>query len=161
MGCATAVFQVDETKLNFNCKSHRAREHGEAVWALMIVDTSTVPGTGFAEIVVDRSKTTLSRVINRIVRTGSTIHTDDWPSYKHLGDGGYNHSSVVHKYHFVDPVTGVHTQHVESYNNKIKRRIKEVMGVLKDKRSRFSKVFLFFDRHEERVLQELMAIIKV
>jgi IS1 family transposase len=67
------------------------------------------------------------RVINIIVRPGSTIHTDDWPSYKDLNSGGFQHASVVHKHYFVDPVTGVHTQHVESYNNKIKRRIKEVV----------------------------------
>jgi transposase-like protein len=161
MGGSTAVVQVDETKLNFNCKSHRGRENREPVWALVIVDTSTTPASGFAEIVVDRTKRTLFSVINRIVRPGSTIHTDDWPSYRQLGNGNYNHASVVHKFHFVDPTTGVHTQHVESYNNKIKRKIKESLGVVREKRSRFLKVFMFFDKHKENVFVEIMSLIKV
>ena len=137
MGGATAVVQVDETKLNFNCKSHRGREQREPVWALVIVDTSTVPAFGFAEIVPDRTKTTLFNVISRIVRPGSTIHTDDWPSYRDLGNGVYRHSSVVHRYHFIDPMTGVHSQHVEIYNDKLKRKIKEVMGIVKEKKTYF------------------------
>jgi hypothetical protein len=56
---STVVVQVDETKLNFNCKSHRGRENREPVWALVIVDISTTPASGFAEIVVDRTKRTL------------------------------------------------------------------------------------------------------
>ena len=34
-----------------------------------------------------------------------------------------------HSIHFVDPATGVHTQNVESYWNRVKRRFKSMMGV--------------------------------
>ena len=35
----------------------------------------------------------------------------------------------VHKYKFVDYENGVHTQNIESNNNKIKLKIKEMRGI--------------------------------
>ena len=40
-----------------------------------------------------------------------------------------SHSTVNHSVNFVDPATGVHTQNVESYWNRVKRRFKAMMGV--------------------------------
>jgi hypothetical protein len=137
VGCSTAVVQVDDTKLNFNCKSHRGRENCEPVWALVIVDTSTTPASGFAEMVVERTKRTLLVLSIELFAKDPQYTFDDWASYRQLGNGNYFHASVVHKFHLVDPTTGVYTQHVESCNNKIKWKIKEALSVVREKRSRF------------------------
>ena len=42
---------------------------------------------------------------------------------------GLTHPTVNHRLHFVDPVTGVHTQNIESYWNRCKTRIKAMKGV--------------------------------
>ena len=39
------------------------------------------------------------------------------------------HRVVVHARNFVDPVTGVHTQEIESAWNRLKRRAKQIMGI--------------------------------
>ena len=49
------------------------------------------------------------------MRAGSIIHDDQWASYLKLGNReNVQHGTVGHKYHFVCPETGVHTQHVKS-----------------------------------------------
>ena len=39
-----------------------------------------------------------------------------------------SHHTVNHSVNFVDPVTGVHTQHVESYWNRVKLKLKSMKG---------------------------------
>ena len=38
------------------------------------------------------------------------------------------HNVVNNSLNFVDPVTGVHTQHVESYWNRVKTKLKQMKG---------------------------------
>jgi transposase-like protein len=54
--------------LNHGIKSHRGRATMRQDWALVIVDTSTRPATGFARMVPDRKKETLFRIFNEFVR---------------------------------------------------------------------------------------------
>lgn len=143
LGGPQIIVQVDETKLNHNVKSHRGRGPIHPAWCLCIVDTSTQPATGFATMIADRTSATIIPIIERVVRPGSIIHTDEARSYLSLKK--YEHSSVCHKYHFVDPITGVHTQHVESWNNKIKSSIKQCHGIDEDKREAFLQEFMFLD----------------
>jgi len=67
----------------------------------------------FVLCVPDRSEKTFLLIIYDRVRVGSTILSDSWRAYnntKQIGD--YNHSTVNHKYNFVDPLSGVHTRNV-------------------------------------------------
>lgn len=89
------------------------------------------------------------------------IHTDEWKAYSSIGRKGYSHSTITHKYYFVDPLTGVHTQHVESFNNKIKTNIKNQKGVIKDVRPRFLTFFIFVDTYKSYALEKLLEVIKV
>lgn len=80
------------------------------------------------------------------MRVGSVIHTDEARVYQQLkNDPSYSHQSVVHKYTFVNYETGVNTQAVESYNNKVKRKIKEVLGLVDGARDLFLVEFMWRD----------------
>ena len=57
-----------------------------------------------------RRKYILIPIIERECAYGSVIHSDEWPAYSNLRAMGYQHSTVNHQQHYVDPVTGAHTQ---------------------------------------------------
>jgi len=67
----------------------------------------------FIVCVPDRSEKTLLPLIQKFIRPGSIIFSDSWRSYNKIQQLGYQHNKVNHKYNFVDPSTGVHTQNVE------------------------------------------------
>ncbi len=68
------------------------------------------------EIVPDLTATTLLPIIESHVAPGTTVHSDEWSSYRQVGTlpSVNRHRIVNHSLHFVDPTTGVHTQNVES-----------------------------------------------
>jgi transposase-like protein len=53
--------------------------------------------------------------IKKHIKKGTTIYSDSWRAYKtaELEKAGFEHFKVNHKYNFVDPETGAHTQTVE------------------------------------------------
>src|SRR6218665_1877649 len=46
--------------------------------------------------------------------------------------GNYTYHTVNHSPDFVNPLTGRHTQHVESYWSRVKRSFKRMNGISKD-----------------------------
>ena len=68
-----------------------------------MVDTSQSPALGVMVTVPDRSAETLLPIVQ--------------------------HDMVNHSLNFVDPVTGVHIQNVESYWNRVKMKFKRMKGV--------------------------------
>ena len=60
------------------------------------------------------------------MRPGSIVHSDEWRSYRQIqGQTGLSHRTVNHSINFVEPITGVHTQNIESYWNVKKNLIKK------------------------------------
>lgn len=162
LGGPGAIVQVDETKLNFNVKSHRGRGPKDAVWALCIVDTTFSPARGYVQIVTNRTKSVLIPIIKMVVLQGSIIHSDDWQSYNALQEEGFSHQTVCHKYHFVEPTTGVHTQHVESWNNKLKLAIKERKGIIAGQREGFLLEFMLYQFFKnDDPFNALLELIKI
>ncbi|KAG0426564.1 hypothetical protein DMUE_5961 [Dictyocoela muelleri] len=118
--------QVYETKLNFNVKSHRGTSTIKLVWTITIVDITCNPTKVYADIVKRRDDESLIPIISSVVRPVSIITTDEWRAYNNfMNINDYYHRRVCHKYNFVDPETGNHTQHVESFNNKLKLALKK------------------------------------
>ena len=81
------------------------------------------PARGYFQVVERRDAVTFHPIIARCVRPGTEVHTDDWAAYRNMDRQINNvaaHQAVVHRRHFVDPVTGVHTQEVESCWNNLK-----------------------------------------
>ncbi|KAG0421285.1 hypothetical protein DMUE_6302, partial [Dictyocoela muelleri] len=75
LGGLEKTVHIDETMLNHTVRSHRGRSPRTKCWAITMVDTSTNPGKGYAEIVASRNASTLMPIIERVIRNNTTIHT--------------------------------------------------------------------------------------
>jgi hypothetical protein len=95
-----------------------------------IVDTSFIPARGYMESVECRDAATLLSIIECVCLPRTTIMSNGWAAYFRIQEKGYEHKVVNHSEHFVDPVIGTHTQHIESYWSKCK--LKAMKGVHKE-----------------------------
>ena len=71
---------------------------------------------GYFQVVDRRNAATLLPIIQRCIRPGTEVHSDDWAAYRRVAalPNVSSHRVVVHRHNFVDPRTGVHTQEAES-----------------------------------------------
>lgn len=94
--------------------------------------TEYTPCRGYFQVVPRRDRATLVPIIQRVLRPGSELHSDDWGAYRNLARYVPNitlHRTVVHKDNFVDPLSGVHTQEVESAWSQLKYHVKCKKGI--------------------------------
>jgi hypothetical protein len=68
----------------------------------------------FMQLVPARDAATLIPIIQQNILPGTTIWSDEWAAYNGLGGLGYVHQTVNHSQMYVDPVTGCHTNNIES-----------------------------------------------
>ena len=146
LGGSGVVVEVDESCFSHKSKYHRGRIPASTLWVLSLVDTSVRPAIGYMEIVDKRDADTLLPIIQRVVRTGSIIHTDEWRSYRNLQGLGFTHRTVNHSVNFVNPINGVHTQNIESYWNKHKSQIKKMHGCRREFLPSYIQEFMWRDR---------------
>ena len=133
LGGPGVVVQIDESLFRHKPKHHRGRATRNEVWVFGMCDTSSSPALGIMCIVPDRTAQTLLPIICRHLRSGSIVYSDQWAAYNNVQQlqPVTQHESVNHSLHlsdFVDPVTGVHTQNVESYWNRVKGKFKVSMS---------------------------------
>jgi len=71
---------------------------------------------------------------HEFISPASIIVSDQWRAYRDIPNlpGNYTHYTVNHSENFVDPVTGKHTNHVESYWMRMKSTFKRMNGTYKD-----------------------------
>ena len=71
-------------------------------------------------MVQNKDTVTLLPIIQAHSENGTIVHSDQWAAYRHVASIPQvaRHETVNHSVHFVSP-TRVHTQHVESYWNRI------------------------------------------
>ena len=131
LGGNGVVVQIDESLFRHKPKHHRGRATTNEVWVFGLCDTSQSPALGVMCIVPDRTAQTLLPIIRRHVRPGTEVHSDQWAAYNRVQQlqPVNNNQTLNHSLHFVDPATGVHKQHIESYWNRVKRRFKCMKGV--------------------------------
>ena len=117
--------ELDESKLGKVKYGHGHRVEG--VWVFGGVERGTPERKMFALPVADRTAPTLSRIIEQHVAPGTTIYTDCWRGYRavDLMQMGMLRSTVNHRYNFVNPTTGVHTNTIEGTWHAIKAKINQ------------------------------------
>jgi len=85
LGGPNIIVQVDEMKFNHNVKAHRGHAPKNPTLVLTMVGTSTILAKGYAEIIKNKEAETNIPIIERVVRSGSKIHSDEAKVYKILG----------------------------------------------------------------------------
>ncbi|XP_067051263.1 uncharacterized protein [Acropora muricata] len=129
---APFVAKVDESKFNHKPKANRGRRALRENWVFGVVCTAYSPARGYFEVVDRRDRDTLMPILQRVLLPGTEVHSDDWGAYFNMPAHAPNvqtHRVVVHTANFVDPVTGVHTQEVESAWARLKYKVKMRKGV--------------------------------
>ena len=138
--------QVDESVISGakRSKNRKARPVQEK-WVVGAYDTEKK--VGMMRRVNDRSADTLVECIKEWCLPGTIIVTDGWRGYSEVKAMGFDHEVVVHEDHFVDPVTGVHTNAVESWWQRCKRRLKRILGTSDELLCSYLDEFLWRERY--------------
>jgi len=114
------IVQIDESLVA--CRKYNVGRVVEPQWIFRLYDTATKLGR--IELVDDRSAATLIPLIQKFVRPGTTIYSDQWGAYNQLGNLGFIHSTVNHSQNFIDPTTGTCTNAIEAYWSRAKKNVK-------------------------------------
>ena len=113
--------EIDESKFGKR-KFHRGRVvKGQWVFGGICRETREV----FLVPLPDnkRDRATLEPIILSHILPGTTVISDCWKAYDHLGDVGFQHLTVNHSLHFVDPDSGAHINNIEGLWWQIKRQL--------------------------------------
>jgi len=160
LGGPNVIVQIDESLFSHKVKYNRGRAPREQTWVFGLVDTSRAPAIGHMEIVPNRSQDTLLEVIARVCRPGTIIHSDEWRAYRNIHERlRFEHRTVNHSLHFVDPVSGVHTQAIESYWSRQKLRIKEMKGIKTHLLPEYLSEFMWKDLHFNDRFSALLSLL--
>ena len=80
-----------------------------------------------------------------------------WRAYNRVGNiPGLTHRTVNHSLFFVDPVTGVHTQNIESYWNHCKVKLKRKKGVHQDMLAGYLDEFMWKERAVPNIFDTIL-----
>lgn len=161
LGGAGSICQIDESLFCHKVKAHKGRAPQEQVWVFGIIDASRTIDNLYLQIVVNRKAETLLPIISSVVRSRSIIHTDEWAAYSGLSVLGFVHKTVNHSKNFVNPITKVHTQKIESQWNVLKSRIKKMKGVRRVDLPFYLKEFMWRNSYSENTFMALIPLISI
>lgn len=160
LGGPQIICQIDESLFTHKQKYHRGRISDHQTWVFGIVDTSFSPARGFMKVVESRNKLTLLPIIENICLPGTIIHSDQWAAYREISDLGFKHDTVNHSENFINPSNGVHTQHIESYWNKQKLKIKAMKGIKKEKLQSYLDEYMWMDSFKDNSFFKICDLIE-
>ena len=125
------------------------------MWVFGLVDTSHTPAVGVMQVVAQRDAATLLPFIQQFTKPGTEVWSDEWSAYHNVGTlpNVSTHQTVNHSLHFKDPVTGVHTEHIESYWNRLKTKLKRMKGCHRHQLPSYLDEFMWLERHGSTVRQ--------
>lgn len=121
LGGPDVVIEIDETK--FGRRKNFVGRIRDGIWIFGIIERDSkrfrlIPCPGNK-----RDAATLFPIIQQNISPGTTINSDKWKAYARLNSSGFYHFTVNHSENFVDPVTGAHTQTIESSWRPLKLRL--------------------------------------
>ena len=116
----------------------------------------------FAITVGRRDALTLLPIIQQFILPGTTILSDQWAAYNNITScpEGYQHQTVNHSLHFVDPQTHAHTQNIENMWMCIKRKKKQQMGQHSGLLATHLAEFMWRRKFGERTFENLIRCIR-
>lgn len=110
-----STVEVDETYVGGKTTMDKKMDNKSVVFGMLQRD-----GRVTAKVVKDSSKNTLQPILKRNVKTGSTVYSDSYRSYRGLNRNGYVHGTVDHGKK--EWVRGhVHTNGIESFWSHLKK----------------------------------------
>ena len=148
------------SNLFFNYQHHRGHPPVSPVWVFGIVDTTHQPVLGVMRVVNQRDAATLLPLIQQWTKPGTEVWSDEWRAYNNVSTlpTVSSHHTVNHSLHFKDPVTGVHTEHIESYWNRVKTKLKRMRGCHRHQLPSYLDEFMWFERHGTTLRQAFDSI---
>jgi transposase-like protein len=121
LGGPGEVVQIDETYIGGNVQGRGPGFKGNKTVVLGMLERS---GELITRVIPDRSRKTLWPLICDYVLPGTTLHTDEMPSYRSISLRGYRHMTCNHaREEYVSP-NGATVNSVEGYWNLLKRGIR-------------------------------------
>jgi hypothetical protein len=83
------------------------------------------------------------------IAENTAIDIYQWRAYTQVATvpGVAGHATVNHSVNFVDPQTGIHTQHIESYWNQVKVKLKRMRGCATHQIDSYLSEFMWRERH--------------
>ena len=140
---------------------HRGRRADYEQWVFGMVDTSQTPSLGFMQMVDTRDAATLLPIIRAHTAPGTIIHSDEWAAYRRISQDipHLQHATVNHSVEFVNPTNGVHTQNIESYWNRVKKKFKTMKGVHSHQLPSYLDEFMWRERYGTSSEQAFDSII--
>ncbi|XP_049319291.1 uncharacterized protein LOC111188896 [Astyanax mexicanus] len=136
IGGGRAYVVLDESKFCHKRKYARGRFGNtwrRKAWVFGMMEIKRNRRRPLLKVVKRRTAAKLIPAIQKYVRCGTTVISDEWPAYKQLGQHGYIHYQVNHKRFFVHPQTGAHTQHIERAWRTFKNEVYRYRGNLTKK----------------------------
>ena len=142
IGGPGTIVEVDETCV-FKAKYNRGRRFRRHVWLFGGIERGS--GRCFLSIVKRRDASTLLRLVAKYIRPGTTVISDCWRAYNSVSalPQAYRHLTVNHRFNFVNPLNGAHTQNVESLWQKLKSEAKRCYGINNPKYKDYLKEFMW------------------
>jgi transposase-like protein len=123
IGGKDKIVEMDESKIAKR-KYHKGRKI-DGAWIIGGIERSNDNKDKklFMLPIKHRNSINIDYIVNKYINEGTTIYTDCWKGYNNLNNIGYNHKTVNHSKHFVDPITKVHTQSIEATWGAFKRNL--------------------------------------
>ncbi|XP_023239048.1 uncharacterized protein LOC111637718 [Centruroides sculpturatus] len=138
LGGEGRVVEVDEAKIGRR-KYHKGRI-SEGQWIFGGIERES--RKRFLVPVETRDSQTLLSVLKEWVLPGTTVISDCWKAYDCLQTEGFHHLTVNHKYNFVDPQMGSHTNTIERMWREVRANVPRY-GVRKEHMVGYLAEYLF------------------
>ena len=119
--------EIDESLFGRKIKYNRGRPTGQKIWIFGIVERSSNLLVLYP--VDNRDAATLIPIIQKHVRPGTRIYSDNWAAYFNLNNLGYEHFTVTHKTTFKQIYKHVDTGEIVQCNT---NRIEGAWKISKD-----------------------------
>lgn len=147
LGGPGRIVEIDES-LFIKVKHNRGKDlRRPQVWVFGMYERPADPsqkGRCLFVVVPKRDARTLLSVINQYIASGTCIFSDCWRAYNQIPMlNNYEHRTVNHTYHFVNPGDGTHTNSIESVWNSAKIHLKSMRGVSRSFLSAYINEFIW------------------